>query len=560
MLSDLSAKSGTRFKETVDESVIIKYVNLLCDMFLSLNTTFYGWLLFTGSFVQMVLHLFGVRVFSDSPMALLVYAIIMAVSVLAIRSNIIISAFFNKSTLRRFIEACYGEKLHDVQILAKAKEFTRLRSLLFGAPIGIALSIATVLIPKIYILLLLFGFIGIVLVLRNYVYGVYALCFVTPIIPTMLCVGLVIFTYIAFFLQCLYKGKPFVKISGSGFAILLLMLVYAFYGITSYSPLGSLRIALILIAFMSVYYLMINAASNDFKLFWCFALFATSGALVSAYGVYQNFFGTDIGGAWIDKDMFYEATNRVYSTLGNPNVLGEYLLLLIPIVTAIMWTRKGILSKIFFFGILCIATLCMLFTQSRGCWLGLMLFAFIYVVFVNRRLIPYGILFVLILPFFLPDSIMNRFLSIGNLSDTSTSFRVFIWLGTLNLLKDFGLYGIGLGEPAFGLIYPFYSYSRVFAPHSHNLYLQLLTETGIAGLIIFAWLILGVARKSIKAYFTQPKSFAGIMSIALLAGIAGFLLQGAFDYVFYNYRVFLMFFMIIGMTVATCRRAVNSSN
>ncbi len=56
-----------------------------------------------------------------------------------------------------------------------------------------------------------------------------------------------------------------------------------------------------------------------------------AGVAVSMYGVYQYFFyAPDNTNGWIDSDMFYSISKRVYSTLENPNVLAEYLLLVIP--------------------------------------------------------------------------------------------------------------------------------------------------------------------------------------------------------------------------------------
>ena len=43
--------------------------------------------------------------------------------------------------------------------------------------------------------------------------------------------------------------------------------------------------------------------------------------------------------------------------------------------------------------------------------------------------------------------------------------------------------------------------------------------------------------------------------VAILAGLAGFLVQGATDYSFYNYRVALMFWAFVGTGIAAGRLA-----
>ena len=61
-------------------------------------------------------------------------------------------------------------------------------------------------------------------------------------------------------------------------------------------------------------------------------LFVLAAALVALYGVYQNFFMTSTTQSWVDEKMFTDIKTRVYSTLDNPNVLGEYLIMLMPVV------------------------------------------------------------------------------------------------------------------------------------------------------------------------------------------------------------------------------------
>lgn len=46
-------------------------------------------------------------------------------------------------------------------------------------------------------------------------------------------------------------------------------------------------------------------------------------------------------------------------------------------------------------------------------------------------------------------------------------------MGTLAMLKDYWMCGIGPGDAAFNLVYPKYSYSGIVAPHAHNLFLQI---------------------------------------------------------------------------------------
>ena len=53
-------------------------------------------------------------------------------------------------------------------------------------------------------------------------------------------------------------------------------------------------------------------------------------------------------------------------------------------------------------------------------------------------------------------------------------------------------------------------------------------------------------------YLSDKKGMYGIISASVIAGLLGFLLQGMFDYVWYNYRVFLFYFIVIGVSVVVC--------
>ena len=171
----------------------------------------------------------------------------------------------------------------------------------------------------------------------------------------------------------------------------------------------------------------------------------------------------------------------------------------------------------------------------------------------DRRFIVLGLLGLIILYFVLPDSVISRFSSITNLSDTSTNYRLSIWQGTANMLSDFWLYGVGTGIHAFRNIYPVYSQHSALAQHSHSLYLQILSEMGLAGGITFLGVIISGLRNTASAYRRSENKEERLQLAALMSGALGFLIQSATDYSFYNYRVMLLFWVTVGLAAAICR-------
>ena len=118
-------------------------------------------------------------------------------------------------------------------------------------------------------------------------------------------------------------------------------------------------------------------------------------------------------------------------------------------------------------------------------------------------------------------------------------------------MKVYWLGGIGMGEAAFGEVYPFYSYNAIIAPHSHNTFLQLTVEAGIGALLLFIVLQVVFAQKMQSVYkLDDKKSLKSTAALAIGAGVIGFLAQSMFDYTFYNYRVMCIFFMVMAMGMA----------
>ena len=376
----------------------------------------------------------------------------------------------------------------------------------------------------------------------------------TPLVPTKIAICLVAVTFFSLFARYGTDAKIRPARHPVNRFVLLFALIYAVSIFTSVTPAASLYGGALQV-FFALFAVVAGASlRSGSEVRWAVRAFALAGALVAAYGVYQYIFGAAISVAWVDSTMFSGIGIRVYSTLDNPNVLAEYLLLVIPFTAALIVSEKKALAKLLFMGCLGVQLLTMALTFARGGWIGLFLAAAVFLVMLDRRFILVGIVALVALYFLLPDVIMTRLMSIGDTTDTSTNFRLNIWLATLAMLRDFWLVGIGPGYTAFNAIYPLYSYHAVPAPHSHNLYLQLVCDSGIAALVIFLLLLGSWFRATASCIRGKSDDGFNIYRIAAMSGVLGFLAQSATDYSFYNYRVTLIFWAVIGLGIAISKR------
>jgi O-antigen ligase len=338
--------------------------------------------------------------------------------------------------------------------------------------------------------------------------------------------------------------------------IVLFAAVYMIATLTSVTPSGSLFTGLLTVLVTLFAVIFDNAVTTKRQTDLAIRIFVLVGTVVSLYGIYQFFFyDPGSAGTWIDSDKFSDITKRVYATLGNPNVLGEYLLLITPFSFACVLTAKSRPKKLLFLAFTAVMLLCMLFTTSRGGWLGILFAAAVFAVMLDARLLLVGFVGLVALYFVLPDWAISRFTSIGDLSDSSTSYRFFIWLGTIAMLKDYWLSGIGPGITAFNTVYPAYSYNTIAAPHAHNLYLQLTSDAGIVGLLLFLMVIFSYYRTVFTAFSRERERPTRIYLIAAAASVSGYLLQGITDYSFYNNRVTLFFWVVIALGSILSRRS-----
>ncbi len=371
--------------------------------------------------------------------------------------------------------------------------------------------------------------------------------------PTMAAAGLTLVVGASLLLTLVSRRERQLYYAPMNKYILLFFGAYLVAIAMSVTPSASLKPGLLFLLFVGAALVTENSLTTRKQLEFFTGALVLLAAVVSLIGVAQYVFGVSGADSWVDSDMFSEITTRVYSTLQNPNVLAEYLVLILPLGGALLLTAKDWGRRILWFLCCGLITLCLLLTFSRGGWLGALIAGAIFVVMLSPRLILLAPVALVVLWFLLPDTIKSRFSSIGDMKDSSTSYRVAIWMGTIAMLKDYWLCGVGPGTEAFNQIYPAYGYQAANAQHSHNLFLQLVSDGGICTLILFLVIIFAFGRQ-ICASISKNKNWRSrIFPIAVLSGVLGFLAQSMTDHTFYNYRVTLVFWAVLGLGSAWAR-------
>jgi putative inorganic carbon (HCO3(-)) transporter len=380
------------------------------------------------------------------------------------------------------------------------------------------------------------------------VWGLCVLVAAAPFLPTMVLAGGLVLVFLLTLCSRRFIIEPVTL------AVLLFIFVTLFAGVTSFHTATSIPIALLTSVLMLSLPLVTACCTVKKQVDFFFFVFLASAFFVGLVGLYQSVTGR-MDMTWVDSELFGHIQFRIIATFGNPNVYGTYLLLAVPLCAALALYVKKPLYKLCAAGVTGLLLINLLLTYSRGCYLALAFALLIFILLAEKRLIVLSMAGIFLLPFVLPPSVIDRVLSITNFADSSTSYRIFIWQGTLRIVRDYWMTGLGQGIEAYNVIYPYYAFNAVVAPHSHNLFLQVLVETGIVGLTVFVGM-LAVFFRSQAMFLRRARDWRNrVVCAAMVAAAVGFLFQGIFDHVFYNYRVMLIFFMFMGLACAFARTA-----
>ena len=192
----------------------------------------------------------------------------------------------------------------------------------------------------------------------------------------------------------------------------------------------------------------------------------------------------------------------------------------------------------------------LLMTYSRSSWIGFALAVIVFLFFYSKRVLPAFFLLALLALPLLPQTIWNRILTIGSTADTSNMYRVQIWSSVMDMLRDHGLTGVGLGPANFQPVFQQYASGAVaVAPHSHMVYLEVWVEMGLLGIGSYLVYYLTTIRKAV-VHFGQASQAVRLALIAGVSSLAGIAFVSAAEYIWYYPRVLFCFFILTGVMTA----------
>ena len=298
---------------------------------------------------------------------------------------------------------------------------------------------------------------------------------------------------------------------------------------------------------------------------WLITLYLHISLIVSVYGLRQWFFGAKALATWVDPESSLAKTTRVYSYLGNPNLLAGYLLpavilSLVAIVAWPGWIRKSLALTMFVVN----ATVLIL-TFSRGGWIALLVELLTIAVLLfywwsieipkfwrtwSLPILLGTVVGLLIIGLIFVEPFRVRIVSIfADRKDSSNNFRKNVWESVFQMIRDRPIIGIGPGHGAFNKVYPLYQHPKFTALSAYSVFLETIVETGFLGFTCFMWLIVVALNTGYLqlSRLRKTKNMEGLWLMGAIAAIIGLLTQGLFDTVFYRPEVNTLWWLMMAL-------------
>ncbi|NPV90677.1 MAG: hypothetical protein HPY50_07895 [Firmicutes bacterium] len=398
------------------------------------------------------------------------------------------------------------------------------------------------------------------LVLYRSEYGLYAAVLILPFLPFKAAFVLSLFTLVSWFLQVRGGELPRLKFSPTWIPLLLYFLVMFYATVTSISFWTSASEFLIPVTGLIFLFIMVNRLDTLEKLDDFLVVLALAGLIVSSYAIYDYYYGysiLELHKGWVDADLNPELSNRAAAIFDNPNLLAHYFVLLTPLSLAGVFASPKWWRKVVFLLATVTTTTCLMLTYSRGGWIGLAVGLVVFCLLQRPVLtvITLGVggltqlpLMTAVMTRLLPASIMNRLVSISSLKDSSNAFRIDTWKGAFALIQDHWPTGVGLGRFAFNRVYATYLVANATVPHSHSLFLELMSEFGIIGTTLFLWLFLRLFRLGLKLR-SAASGLIRHYNAGIMAALVGFLTHSTIDYFMWYYKLGVLIWLLVGVVL-----------
>ncbi len=216
---------------------------------------------------------------------------------------------------------------------------------------------------------------------------------------------------------------------------------------------------------------------------------------------------------------------RLVSTSVDPNSFGGLLAVILVLAGSQIIARHRLIPRWMTVPTAALSGAAMLFTQSRGAWVGAAAgLALIALLRYRRLLIPMALGAAAIPVLGIGSHFIDRFAQAVRLEDPATKLRLSEYQNAFEIIRQHPLFGVGFGQAP----------SVELQTGVSSIYLTIAEQTGLLGAALFVLAVGSIVLTSFRYWRGRRDTPEGDLSLTLLAGLGSALTVGLVDHYFFN--------------------------
>jgi O-antigen/teichoic acid export membrane protein/glycosyltransferase involved in cell wall biosynthesis/O-antigen ligase len=244
---------------------------------------------------------------------------------------------------------------------------------------------------------------------------------------------------------------------------------------------------------------------------------------------------------------------RAEATFRYPNELAAYLLLVIPVLIAFAIRAPSRLERLAYWTSVTLGSGLLTLTYTRGALVALILIVPLVAALAGGR--KYGLGAVLMVlavgaAVILKDGVQRtRLLTILDLNSSGYSIRFSIWQWALHAVRTHPLFGVGVGNLRYQPKAPLANVTlHQPATDAENLFLNVMAEMGLAGLLAVGTCFVGALRQAWQSWQRGGNWFDQSWNAGMLGAMCAILLYGFVDPVLVSGQVTGLLVVLVGLS------------
>jgi len=403
---------------------------------------------------------------------------------------------------------------------------------------GSVFAVASNWVSVFHLILLVIVAVAAVAVIYTPEIGIVLLLFVLPFLPVNVLSLFAVYIFICYFLKYI-RGKRTLKFDVLSVTVLMFLCVIAVNYFMCRDNGAQFTPTFVTICFIGTFFSAVNLIKSKVWVLRCIRSLCFSLFVVSVYGIVKYF----LGRSEIDYfNMFFgkASSEGMVSVFASQRALSEFIAVALFVTIAFFGIAKGAGRALSVISIT-VAAVCLVFINNFYVWAGIVFGIIVFMMFYGKKTFAwllFGSVTVPFAMFYIPPWVYQNLMNGVDLVD-SLKNNIIAVISAIEKYSFSILCGKGVGT--FSLMNLGESGEEYVAAY------KLCVEIGVFGVILFGFIVFFAFQKSFTMFSKGCGKTGRIVSLSLMSSMAAMSIVGLNMDVFADARMFLMFWLVLGL-------------